>query len=60
MTVYSNLFVIEKGDVVRLMFSDERAKKNNMPASQTLQAEIIMTVSNAEALHSVLGKVLGC
>ena len=56
---YSNKFTIQVGDVVRIIFIDERAKiVEGIPPSQATAAEVVITLENARALRDLMVKLL--
>lgn len=55
MAAYTNKFTVESGNMVRIVFVDERLPpKQGLPMPYTTAAEVVMTRDNAKALGDLL------
>lgn len=58
-SVYSNKFVVESGDVTRIVFLDERNSiVTGLPKSVVSAAEVVMTPANAIELAEIILKLV--
>lgn len=59
MGVYANKFIVEVSDVVRVVFSDERAPiKQGLPMSVSPSADVVMTIENARQLRDLMNRLI--
>lgn len=58
MATYSNKFTIEAGEIVRIVFVDERAPIGGLPMAQSNAGEQVMTRGNALQLGEKLVQLL--